>query len=305
MARPLRVAIAGGLYHVTAHGNGRLWLFRNDPNRLQFLKIVGASAFKYGVIIHAFVLMTNHLHLLVETPLANLSQFMRKSLSDYGLYYNCCYRRRGSVFKSRYGSSMIQQDRYYLTVVRYLYYNPVKARLVKRPEEYRWSSLYYLLNRQLGEAVNWFKVDKVLELLGGRQGLVELMAVAGEELPCVYRAFIGDKEWADSIIAEHRSCLDEEISQGKEMRRGLFNVTSVMRLVARVYGVASNDILTGKSPAARKVCVYLLSKYTPLAADEIGEIFRMNKWAVFKTVHRLSAQQREMKVVERLKKKMS
>lgn len=138
--------IEGGMYHITAHGNGRLWFFKNDANQRRFLDIRGSSACKYRVSVHAFVLMSNHIHLLVETPLANLSQFTQRCLSEYGLFYNCISQRSESVFKSRYGSFLVQKDRYYAAVVRYLYYNPVKAVIVASPELYRWSSLFYLLN---------------------------------------------------------------------------------------------------------------------------------------------------------------
>ena len=99
MARPLRIELAGGFYHVIAHGNGRLWLFKSDEDRRQLLKLLGACVFKYKVVVYSFVLMTNHFHLLVETSLPNLSHFMRKILSDYALYYNLQYRRRGSGVK--------------------------------------------------------------------------------------------------------------------------------------------------------------------------------------------------------------
>ncbi|MBA7701927.1 hypothetical protein ES703_110675 [subsurface metagenome] len=68
MVRPLRIELAGGFYHVVSHGNGRLWLFRNDANRQQFLKLLGACVFKYKVVVHGFVLMTSHVHMLIETP---------------------------------------------------------------------------------------------------------------------------------------------------------------------------------------------------------------------------------------------
>lgn len=73
MARPLRIELEGGMHHVVSHGNGRLWVFRNDNQHRYFLNLLGSSAFKYRVVIHAFVLMTNHVHILVKTPLPNLN----------------------------------------------------------------------------------------------------------------------------------------------------------------------------------------------------------------------------------------
>ncbi len=153
--------------------------------------------------------------------------------------------------------------------------------------------------------MGWFKVAEVLHLAGGRQSLVELLEEEGDELPRVYHTFIGDKDWADGIIKEYGGKLDEEISAEWEMRRGVCDVDKVIRLVAREYGLTKNELLGNRISNARKVCVYLLSKYTPLDADAIGELLGMSKWAVFKTVHRLVGCKKEMKIVGKLKRQLS
>jgi REP element-mobilizing transposase RayT len=305
MARPLRIELGGGFYHVTAHGNGRLWLFRNDDNRNHFLNLLGASVLKYQVEIHAFVLMVNHIHLLVETRVPNLSQFMRKCLSDYALYYNRLYRRSGSVFKSRYGSFFIQEDNYYLALVRYLYNNPMKVGLVKSPYRYRWSSLYYLLHKAKMKEISWYKADHVLRLVGGKRGLIELMGTGEEELPIMYRTFIGNKEWADKIIEEHSDRLSDEISREKEMRRGTVDIGRAIRDAAKIYGVSREVLITGKHKESRGVCINYLYHHTPLMAREIADIFKMSKWAVHKTVQRIAGRKKAMKMLQTLKHKMS
>ncbi len=308
MARSLRIELAGGFYHVMAHGNGRLWLFRNDGDRKQFLKLLGVCVFKYKVVIHAFVLMTTHIHLLIETPLPNMSHFMRKFLSDYGLYYNKRYRRKGSVFKGRYGSRLIQKDNYYLMAVKYLYNNPVKVRLVKNPYKYRWSSLYYLLNKKLAKEISWYKIDDVMEMVGGKRGLFDLMASEPEELPIVYKTFIVDKEWADEIISKNYDRINNEISNVREMKRGAVDPERIIGLVAQVYKISNKTLIAGGHREAKRVCLYVLYKNMPLGAKEIGDIFQMSKWAVFKTVHRMEDKKRtasEIRTIKLLKEKMS
>lgn len=305
MARPLRVEVAGGFYHVVAHGNGRLWLFRNDADRVQFLKLLGESVLKYNVIIHSFVLMTTHFHLLVETPLPNLSDFMRKFLSDYGLYYNRRYRRRGSVFKSRYSSFLIQEDNYYLMVIKYLYENPVKAGVVKNPFKYKWSSLYYLLKHKTSGEMSWYNVTQLLKMVGGKQGLIELMAREAVEIPINYRIFIGDKEWADDIIRKNYDKLTDEVSHEKDMRRGVVDPDRIIKLTARAFKISTKVLVTGRHKEARKQCLYLLHKYTPLEAKEIGDIFGMSKWAVFKAVQRIEQRKIKGRELKRLEEKMS
>lgn len=308
MARPLRIEFAGGFYHVVSHGNGRLWLFRSDINRKQFLKLLGACVFKYKVVVHGFVLMTSHVHMLIETPLPNLSQFMRKILSDYALYYNKCYQRRGSVFKSRYGSFLIQQDNYYQMVVKYLYNNPVKAGIVKSPDKYQWSSLYYLLHKRRAKEINWYNAENMLKLVGGKQGLIDLMASGAEELPMVYSKFIGDKEWADDIINENYARITDEISTEKEMKKGIVNPEIIIELVAQIYKISKQGLITGRYSDAKQLCLYVLYKETPLGATDIGSIFQMSKWAVFKTVERMGQRKKtkkEKRILQQLQKQMS
>jgi len=309
MARPLRIELEGGYHHVVSHGNGRLWLFRNDIQRKHFLNLLGISASKYKTIVHAFVLMTNHIHLLVETPLPNLNQFMRKLLSDYALYYNKWYRRRGSVFKSRYGSFLIQWDNYYFTVLRYIYNNPVRVRVVDRPDQYRWSSLYYLNHKKLADKeVGWYRVSELLELVGGRDSLVELHSGDDPELPIIYGKFIGERKWADGMINENYARLMDEISREKQMRRGVIDPQGVVGIVAEVLGVTKEELISSANKEAKKLCLYILKKNTPLDARSIGELFGMSKWAVLKTVERIEHRkksQKDLRIENLIKSKMS
>jgi putative transposase len=309
MARPLRIETPGGFYHVISHGNGRLWLYRNDKQRLHFLNLLGSSAFKYNIVVHAFVLMTTHFHLLIETPLPNLSQFMRKLLSDYATYYNRWHQRHGSVFKSRYASYLIQDDSYYHVALRYIYYNPVKAGLVTHPEEYRWTSLYYMLHRRTAQKeAKWYDYSNQLELIGGRQELVDLLKDEGEKPSIIYGKFIGDKEWADHILSEHCDRLCAETSREREMRAGLVDPMTVVKFIASEFGCNICDIISGRNREGRRLCLYILQKDTALDAHRIATVFGVSKWAVLKTVQRTHLKRRtnrEKEVLRAVRKKMS
>ena len=311
MARPLRIEVAGGFYHVISHGNGRLWLFRDDTTRVQFLTDLGISAGKYNVIVHAFVLMTTHLHMLIETQMANISQFMRKLLSDYGLFYNRRYNRKGSVFRSRYTSYLIQEDRYFMTVVRYLYNNPVKAKLVKRPELYRWSSLYYLLHpRLLQRELRWYEPTHLLEMVGGQRGLSDLMMPTSvtEDVPVVYRTFIGDKKWAQNIIEKNKKKINDEISGSRELKLVNTDINVVLNIASHMYNMSGVDIVKRKDKNVWKVVVYFLYRCMPFSTDDVGRLFGVSKWAIAQTVHRMEARgltDEEGAAIDRLKTKMS
>jgi putative transposase len=309
MARPLRIELAGGFYHIITHGNGRLWLFRNDKQRNHFLNLLGSSALKYNVTIHAFVLMTTHLHLLLETRFQNLSQFMRKLLSDYASSYNRWYRRRGSVFKSRYSSFLVQDDSYYLAASRYIYYNPVKAGIISSPEQYRWSSLYYILHKRIAQKeIKWYNCTAILELIGGRHGLLDLITGDSQKPPIVYGRFMGDKEWADKILNENANELVDEISREREMRAGIVDPMFVVNSIASELDSTAEDIVTGSNKRGRKLCLYILQRETALDARRIAAIFGMRKWAVLKTVQRMMHKKipdEDVRLMELVKKKMS
>ena len=98
--------------------------------------------------------MRSHFHLVIETELPNLWMVMTQILRNYAMYYNRSHHHRGSVFQSRYGAFLVQQDVYYKQLTKYIFYNPVKAGLVKSPYEYKWSSLWYIKHRR--QPIKWF-----------------------------------------------------------------------------------------------------------------------------------------------------
>ena len=140
MARPLRLEFPGALYHLTARGNGRAAIFLDDFDRRAFLSILGDVVERYNWICHAYCLMNNHYHLLIETPDANLSEGMRQLNGVYTQTFN---RRRGSVghvFQGRFKSIVVDKNSYLLELCRYIVLNPVRAGMVGHPKEYPWSS---------------------------------------------------------------------------------------------------------------------------------------------------------------------
>lgn len=118
MARPLRVEYDGALYHVTARGNERKPIYREEGDYQKFLDILSELPQRYGVIIHGYVLMGNHYHLLIETPLGNISRVMHYLNSNYTGYFNKKYKRVGHLFQGRYKGFVIEKERYLLSVSR-------------------------------------------------------------------------------------------------------------------------------------------------------------------------------------------
>ena len=141
MPRRARIYIPGLPYHVVQRGNNREACFIEPENYLFYLELWRELSNKYGVAVHAYCLMTNHIHFLV-TPdsRAALSNTMKVVGSRYAQYVNKRYRRTGTLWEGRHRGSLVQSDRYLLTTMRYIELNPVRANMVQRPEEYKWSS---------------------------------------------------------------------------------------------------------------------------------------------------------------------
>jgi len=140
MARPLRVEFPGAVYHVTSRGNARKSIYLSGNDRYDFLDILDRVVKRYHWLCHAYCLMGNHYHLLFETPEANLSRGMRQLNGVYSQSFNRRHCRVGHLFQGRYKAQLVQHGSYLLEVARYIVLNPVRAKMVSFPADYRWSS---------------------------------------------------------------------------------------------------------------------------------------------------------------------
>jgi putative transposase len=140
MTRPLRIEYAGAVYHITSRGNEKKAVFRDDQDRINLLNVLHHVNKRYHWICHAYCLMDNHYHLLIETADGNLSLGMRQLNGVYTQLFNKRHQRTGHLFQGRYKSILIQKDSHLLEVCRYVVLNPVRARMVERPESWKWSS---------------------------------------------------------------------------------------------------------------------------------------------------------------------
>ena len=140
MSRPLRIEYPGAVYHITSRGNEKKPVFKDDQDRANFLNTLQHVNKRYNWICHAYCLMTNHFHLLIETPDGNLSLGMRQLNGVYTQLFNKWHGRVGHLFQGRYKAILIQKDSHLLEVCRYVVLNPARAKMVEKPEEWKWSS---------------------------------------------------------------------------------------------------------------------------------------------------------------------
>jgi REP element-mobilizing transposase RayT len=202
MARPLRIERPGGRYHVTSRGNQQKAIYRDDRDRAHFLELLADLPQRFGVRIHAYILMDNHFHLLLETPEANLSRAMQWLSVSYSVWFNRRHERSGHLFQGRFKAVLVEDDAAWQEVARYVHLNPVRvtalglnkrqraggrlgageapspqmvAARLKQLRQWRWSSYRAYANYTLAPA--WLTRQPLDRLCGGRTGQERLAAI--------------------------------------------------------------------------------------------------------------------------------
>jgi putative transposase len=140
MARKPRIEFEGGFYHVITRGNQRQKIFFEEKDFLKYLEILSDYKDRYGFLVYAYILMGTHVHLLIETGQIPLSKILQGINQRFTMYFNWRHGTVGHLFQGRYKAILCDRDAYLLSLVKYLHNNPVRAGMVRRPEEYRWSS---------------------------------------------------------------------------------------------------------------------------------------------------------------------
>jgi putative transposase len=166
LARPWRIEYEGAYYHVLSRGNERRDVFIEDRDRRLFLATLGETSERFSVDIFAFVLMGNHYHLLLRTNLPNLSRAMQWLGLTYARRLNNRLKRCGHLFQGRFKAMVVENDAYMMELSCYIHRNPLRARMVKRLIEYRWSSYpAYAYGKKVPQ---WLKTDLILSCFEGR-----------------------------------------------------------------------------------------------------------------------------------------
>ena len=166
MARPLRLEFRGALYHVTSRGDGQESIYQDDPDRECCLEVLAGTVERFHWRVHAYCLMGNHYHLLVETPDANLAHGMRHFNGVYTQAFNRRHRRVGHVFQGSYKAILVQKDSYLLELARYIVLNPVRAGMARSAKDWPWSS--YRATAGLTLVPDWLDTDWILSAFGQR-----------------------------------------------------------------------------------------------------------------------------------------
>jgi REP-associated tyrosine transposase len=285
MARSLRIQYVDAYYHVTCRGNDRRSIYRDDSDRELFLEKLKASLEIYGVTLHAYVLMGNHFHLLVQTPKANLSEFMRHFNIAYTGAYNRRHKRVGHLYQGRYKAILVEGDTYLLELSRYLHLNPIRIKPHKGRgyneqwrvlEKYRWSSLRGYL--KASERESWVNYDEVLDQVGGSRSrysqFIDEGIESGYDTPWEKlkgQVILGREEFVRKLKGKtNRKASSREQPSMKVLEA--VSPDEVLKKVSRELGIKTEELL-GKRPArrdGRALVMEMMYRHGPVGQREIG-----------------------------------
>ncbi len=298
MARQLRVEFENAFYHVTSRGNQRDKIFYDAADRERFLEILSRTKERYGFLLHAYALMDNHYHLLMETPKANLSQIMQNINTSYTVYVNRKYQRSGHLLQGRFKGIIVDKDRYLIALSRYIHLNPVRAKLVKRPADYPWTSYKAFLDQKAedslvdtGDTLSYFSKHRKRAVRAYRE-FVEA-AEGKEENPFAAMEaglLLGKGPFKAKVLRRiEKMKVDEEIPQARRLRKRV-SVDAVIKACQLFYGRNRKALVERvRGNEGRQVAIYLAKILSGEKGKEIGRHFGIKGPAVSDAIKRIEA----------------
>lgn len=229
MARPLRIEFTGALYHVTSRGDGQEDIYLNDVDRAAFMDVLSQVCERFNWAVYAYCLMSNHYHLLVETPDANLSKGMRHLNGVFTQRFNRQNQRVGHVFQGRYKAILVQKEPYLLELARYIVLNPVRAGMVRAAKDWPWSS--YRATAGFKKAESWLMVNWLLALFSGKKGTAvknySEFVSEGRNQPSPWdelknQIYLGSSDFVDEMqskVAQEINLSDIPLSQARPVAK--------------------------------------------------------------------------------------
>jgi len=288
MPRIARIQFPGAFYHVLSRGIERRSIYRSVRDRQRFLEILQEAQERYQIKVYGYCLMSNHYHLLLETPEGNLSRVMKYVNGSYATYFNAKWKRVGHIFSYRYKSIVVEEDRYLMILSRYIHLNPTRAKMVEMPGDYRWSSYREYLNLRKSK---WLDTDWVLQIFSSKSKLEAMQRykqfveqgmdgkVQDPFKRSIRGSILGSDEFVERITGGNQEWND--IKRENVIEKPTINEIEKC--------VESLDTLDAKNK--RKIAVYLYRQYTDETYEAIGEkLGGISRQGVYKMVQQFSSE---------------
>lgn len=314
MSRPLRIEYDNAFYHIIARGERRETIFTCAADKDKFLTKVGETAEKYRLLIHAYVLMDNHYHMLVETPRGNLSQAMHYLNASYGNWFRYRYQIVGSVFQGRYKAILVEKDEYLKVLSAYVHLNPVRAGIVTEPSLYGYSSYRFYSAKIKPPA--FLRTMDLLDMFNGDRSeyrrfvasyIKKGIEIAPDE---IYgkNSFLGSDGFLRMVFKKIKTAGNkpDEREQPDARDMKLVNADDILEIILVDMRIEEEDIWKRKrGNVYRKLLIYGLRRYTANRLKEIGEIMNMEYSAVSALARRFEEEMKTDKTSRRLVERLA
>lgn len=316
MARQLRIVMPGGVYHLIARGNERKNIFRDDVDRKMMLKFLDIACRKYECHLFAYVLMSNHYHYVVKINAPNLSVFMNCVNSGYATYINRKYKRCGHLYQDRFYSVLVEHGPEIQRVVRYIHMNPVRAGMVEKLDEYKWTSH---AQYEGGTGVAWpepvlklFSEDRVEAIRKYREYMAEAEHLdwKKEAIGIYGDHILGSEDFVKKIrLMFKEKNLSVDISKRMKLKK-VYNPEDVIKSVAEFFDMKRDELLFKKSKwnKGKSILMYLLSKDCGLNLKNISALLNGLHYAgvskaISKIGQKISRFGIEVKAIKKIRQK--
>jgi REP element-mobilizing transposase RayT len=276
MARKQRIHYPGALYHVILRGNALQDIFFDDGDRSRFFLLLQEGIEKFGFRIHAYCLMTNHVHLAVQVGAMPLSRIMQNLSLRYTIWNNRRLNRSGHLFQGRYKAVLVDADSFLLELVAYIHLNPVRAGMAATPENHPWSSHRAYLGE---ETIPWLTTEQVLSMFGSHHDkATKLFAdFVGERLGDGHRDEFHRGGGIDSRLLGEERFVDEVMERAR-MRRGLKPTVGEILETVKAICTIDDEVLCSRQRGrsiieARTLAAWAVSEFSDGTISEVGRIF--------------------------------
>jgi putative transposase len=303
MARRPRIHFTGALYHVITRGNHKQGIFRDERDLKQFLNFLLDSKTRFTFCIYAYALMKNHIHLLVEVSAVSLSRIMQSLLLRYTQYFNRRYGEVGHLFQGRYRAIVCDKDAYLLELVRYIHLNPVRANIVKEPEDYAWTGhLCYLSKAK----ENLIDEGLVLDQLSDNRSLARRRyrqfvwngipsGHEGKFYQVKDQRYLGEDDFIERIAMEEKKDAEDWVYE--------IPLEAISAEVGKVMGIGTDELHSlrrGREGAqARGMVAYLARGISGHSVQEVANHFRRSSVTVSEAITKVEERLRKDKAFAR------
>ncbi len=281
MSRALRIEYEGAFYHVTARGNEQKRIFFTKRDYEKFREYLKHAQDKFGYKLHCYALMTNHYHLMIETPQGNLKKVMHFINSSYTNYINIKRKRCGHLLQGRYKAIVVERDSYLMELSRYIHLNPVRAKMVQKPEEYPYSSFKSYMSKNDDDFI---ERELILAMMSSdknraRKEYLKYVAVGiDQNVACpLDRAYAGLILGGTAFVKEvlnkiRQEDLEMEGITARRALQGIENGEGVLDDICTALAMEKDDITQTKTTRHRDLAIYAMKQSTDLSNKEIGKV---------------------------------